>query len=58
MIKKEDLSDAEMKENQRKNRDPEILPANNARPLLMTTVPGCNNYINAVFVHVSKTCIN
>ena len=57
MIKKEDLSDAEMEENHKKNRDPEILPANNSRPLLMTTVPGCNNYINAVFVHVSKAFI-
>ncbi|XP_071098685.1 receptor-type tyrosine-protein phosphatase alpha-like [Haliotis cracherodii] len=42
------VSAAQLPENRSKNRNQDIVPANNVRPYLSTPVPGHNDYINAV----------
>ena len=53
IIKEEELGEAKCKENHNKNRTMEALPAQTFRVLLMTSIKGHNNYINAVWVNVS-----
>ena len=42
------------RDNVRKNRNPEVIPADVNRVRLMTVVPDRNDYINAVFQHVCR----
>ena len=42
------------RDNIRKNRNPDVVPADINRVRLMTVVPGRNDYINAVFQHVCR----
>ena len=51
VFKNEELIDA--RENSGKNRNPTVVPADVNRVRLMTVVPDRNDYINAVFLHVS-----
>ena len=43
------------RKNSGKNRNPDIVPSDINRVFLMTAVPNRNDYINAVFLHVSQT---
>ena len=42
------------RDNMRKNRNPEVVPADVNRVRLMTVVPDRNDYINAVFQNVCR----
>ena len=42
------------RENVRKNRNPEVVPADVNRVRLMTVVPDRNDYINAIFQNVCR----
>ncbi|ESN99978.1 hypothetical protein HELRODRAFT_140014, partial [Helobdella robusta] len=48
--KPDDYKLGDSEENKEKNRYPNILPADNHRPYLMTRVQGTNDYINAVYL--------
>ena len=43
------------RKNSGKNRNHDIVPSDVNRVFLMTVVPNRNDYINAVFLHVSLT---
>lgn len=56
-VKEEDCAAGNMTENHDKNRSQDILPADRHRPYLMIRVEGTNDYINAVFLDVSKSLL-